>query len=433
MTASEEASLDSSPSFELLAHDLSRALVEIAFDGILPPQQSGELAVVPGAQTAETFIEDARRYCKSRQRPSALVTSSLITPSASSSEVSPSSSFFPPLRAPSISISRNTQLLRTVQNGSLVEWLPPANDLDKASSHFFSSVDPLVPLFERSRFGQMDDKLRQGAEENGIVDPVSCSLVLAVAAAGLAKMSDHDVAASGIVGDRSTTVGRWLDVALHALSLSKVGFRLYSRGSLFADPDIRVSRVLVPRICHIRRHPCRPRHCDCPARASLHAYSTSRLELTIGSLPCPQYPSAGSEYGSYAAAYSLLASAVQSAFELELHREPNRNGKSKFRFSECQERRRLFWALFSICSSISCVSRSCSVDSPAGQAVNLARLTSIFVPVRTPLEYGHNSICDMSILTSHSTVSMTSSLWTSWRSERASELASTARLLRRRL
>ncbi|GAA5956159.1 hypothetical protein JCM3765_005477 [Sporobolomyces pararoseus] len=303
MTASEEASVDSSPTFELLAHDLPQGLVEVALDGIFPPQQVGELAMSPTSHDSSSFVEDARLYCRSRQQPSLPLASSLITPSASSSEVSPSSSFFPPARTSVVSPS---QFLQTRPDFSLLKSIPSSLDLDKASNHFFNSVNLLVPLFDRAKVKQWSETMQQRNEESADFNPGSVALVVAVSAAGLAKMTEQEALGLVTVEDRPTTLRRWIEVATSALSLSQF-------------PE-------APTYDGIRT-----------ALAIAWILLVSHQEL---------------EASSYPSAMSLLSSAVQASFTLELNREPNRNGRTKYRFSECQERRRLFWSVFSICSAV---------------------------------------------------------------------------------
>lgn len=61
------------------------------------------------------------------------------------------------------------------------------------------------------------------------------------------------------------------------------------------------------------------------------------------------------------AGMSLISLAVHAAFALNLHRDPAPKGKSQYSFGECEQRRRLFWSLFTICMSITTVrlSRLC--------------------------------------------------------------------------
>ncbi|GAA5906658.1 fungal specific transcription factor domain-containing protein [Sporobolomyces salmoneus] len=294
-------SIDPSPLFDLLAYDVPQAFIELALSGVIPNQQAGELSPNLAGQSVESLIEDARRFCKYRPEPPSLVTSSLITPSASSSsEVSPASSVFPTFKLPSV-----VKLGRSSPSGNLVESLPSLADIDKASNYFFDTVDLLVPLIDRTQFNKLKDSLRQAQEENGNVEPISMALILGVATAGLSKMSEFDITKAEISGDRVSLVGRWLEVAYHALSLSK-----------------------------LREAP---------------TYDGIRSALVLASV---QLSSRVSGDQSYVSAMSLLSSAVQASFALELHREPNRHGKMKYRFAECQERRRLFWGVFSLCSSV---------------------------------------------------------------------------------
>lgn len=42
---------------------------------------------------------------------------------------------------------------------------------------------------------------------------------------------------------------------------------------------------------------------------------------------------------------------MHGAFALGLHRDPSRASKGQLTFAECEERRRLFWSVFSLCMS----------------------------------------------------------------------------------
>lgn len=221
-TGSEVHSLDPSPTFELLAHDLAQGLVEVAFEGVLPQQQSAELSFSPDGRSGAAFIDEARHFSKSRSRPTPLT--SLVTPSTSSSEGSPSSSGFPPLRnfalpALQSSYSRGRQSVT-----GLLESVPAFNDIDIASNHFFGTVDLLVPLVIRSKFEQARDALRRAVEDKSDLGPIPIALVLAVASAGLSKMTELEALERGMAGDRKAMVGKWLDLAVSALSLARVRF-----------------------------------------------------------------------------------------------------------------------------------------------------------------------------------------------------------------
>jgi hypothetical protein len=248
MTASEEASVDSSPTFELLAHDLPQALVELALVNILPPQQVGELAMSPASRATGSFLENARSYCKNRlQNSRNLGSTSLITPSASSSEVSPSSSIFPPVRAPQIGDPPSAQLRRTASSGTILESIPPFDDIEKTSSRFFDAIDALVPLVDRSKFVQSNELLRQGFEESADVNLTSVALIVAVASSGLSKMSDQEASTLSLFGNRISTLDRWLDIATSALSLSTVSAVSLHRESI-GPTHRRYHRTSLPSI-----------------------------------------------------------------------------------------------------------------------------------------------------------------------------------------
>lgn len=68
------------------------------------------------------------------------------------------------------------------------------------------------------------------------------------------------------------------------------------------------------------------------------------------------------------AGMSLISLAVHAAFALNLHRDPAPKGKSEYSFAECEQRRRLFWSLFTICMSITTVRCFFSFFSPCSCA-----------------------------------------------------------------
>ncbi|GAA6023764.1 hypothetical protein JCM11491_006038 [Sporobolomyces phaffii] len=305
-TGSTQASLGSSPTFELLAHDLPQALTELALAGILPPRQFGELCASPLGQDGGAFLEEARHYCNSRQRPAAHAAKSLITPSASSSEPSPSSTMLSPVDPSNPFPLGPSRGPYAQSSGDLADALPSRRDVEVTSRHFFGAVDVVVPLIDRSKYGQSSEMLRHGGEDRSDMNHLAVALVVAVAACGLSKMSDHEAAGAGYSGNRQSTVRKWLEVASSALSLTKL--------SEWPTYDgIRAALVI----------------------------ASTKLSLSIGE-----------DSTEFVSGMALLSTAVQASFALELHREPNRNGKTHYRFSESQERRRLFWALFSVCSSV---------------------------------------------------------------------------------
>jgi hypothetical protein len=97
-------------------------------------------------------------------------------------------------------------------------------EIDLASNYFFSAIDSLTPLIDRSKLAQSVETLRTGIEEKANPDPLSIALVVAVGAAGLSKMTDYETAGAGIRADRRSTIRKWLGVASSALSQTKVRF-----------------------------------------------------------------------------------------------------------------------------------------------------------------------------------------------------------------
>lgn len=223
------------PTFDLLAHDLTQALVELAFETVLPRQRVGELSFSPRGQNGDTFLEEARQYCQSRSKPSPLVPISLITPSSSSSEASPSSSAFPSHRPNALTTS--SFLLRRQSNGgSFLDSLPSTHEMMLASNHYFSIYESSSFVVHHSSYEQQRERLKRGVEDNVELDPSSASIVVAIAAAGLSRMSDRQYKEMGLSGDRTSNVKQWLDVALSALSFAQV--RSFSLFHSFPITDV---------------------------------------------------------------------------------------------------------------------------------------------------------------------------------------------------
>lgn len=55
------------------------------------------------------------------------------------------------------------------------------------------------------------------------------------------------------------------------------------------------------------------------------------------------------------AGMSLLSLAVNAVFSLGLHLDPSRPSKEQLSFADCEERRRLFWSVFSLSTSVTSV------------------------------------------------------------------------------
>lgn len=91
-----------------------------------------------------------------------------------------------------------------------------------ASSYYFSTFDPLSTVVYRSSYEQQKEALRRGVEDNVEVDTANASVVVAIAAAGLSKMSDQEYRDMGLSGHRRSNVEHWLNIALSALSLAQV-------------------------------------------------------------------------------------------------------------------------------------------------------------------------------------------------------------------
>ncbi|GAA5934296.1 uncharacterized protein JCM15063_004532 [Sporobolomyces koalae] len=300
-TDSEDGSIESQPVFDLLAQDLPQALVELAFDGVLPHQQTGEQAFSPTGRSGIAFVEDAREFCRARNGHAQIGARKLVTPSTSSSEASPSSSVLLPARNVPLPAPASSS-----PNLALLESLPSRAEIEGTTRFFLNSVESLVAIVDHSSIERQHESLRHAIDDNTQINPIETAYVVAVAAAGLSRMSPAECQKLSIFGDRKALLDRWLRVASTALAQSAF-----------------------------------------PERATT---DTIRAALLIASLRIVSSDSDGGQ--AYASGVTLMSSVVHAAFALELHRDPNRSNPRKASFPVCQKRRRLFWSLFSLCSSM---------------------------------------------------------------------------------
>ncbi|GAA5862732.1 hypothetical protein JCM1840_002655 [Sporobolomyces johnsonii] len=316
--ATEDALDDEEASFDLHAQDLCGALSELALNGVMPPQQTGGESFAPGGTSGDALVEEATRFCASftqRLGLSADLSLNMFTPS--SSEASPASTTVqpPPDYAANAPFSPtclgfSCALLNVRPTISqLLEVLPHDDELQPTFKHYVSYVHWYATPLHLPTFEQQWANLRRAlAEEDPArceqdVDPIFIATLLGACAAGLANMTAKQANTRGFPNDRTQIVERWINAAMMALVA----------GKFMEKPTLDGVRASVLIACHY-------------------------IFMTPGE--------------TIAAGMSLLALAVHASFALELHRDPVRNGKTKLTFLECEDRRRIFWTLFTLCMSI---------------------------------------------------------------------------------
>lgn len=345
VSMTRELSTSMAPKFDLQAQDLAGALAELALTGVLPPLQSGYDSFAPGGLSGEAFVEDAKRHLASLSRHSDNATDAFcgLTPLSgaptpptptlphSNTTMSSAASTRP---SASLGLSIAMHNLRPVL-AQVVELIPSHAELDASYKFYISNVHwhlcPINPSSFEKRWSTFSAALATSdtAKRERELDPLFVAVLLGACASGLASMSTKQAKARGFSENRSAIVERWVHVAMLALAA----------GKFLEEPSldgVRASIIL----------------------ASLHTVSLShvfcpdlKMRLTSASHAQEQSMSAGETSSGLA----LLSLAVNSAFALGLHRDPVQRGKPLFPFAVCEERRRLFWCLFSLCMSITSV------------------------------------------------------------------------------
>ncbi|GJN92800.1 hypothetical protein Rhopal_005838-T1 [Rhodotorula paludigena] len=320
VSITRELSTPMAPKFDLQAQDLAGALAELALTGMLPPLRSGYDSFAPGGLSGEAFVEDAKRHLASLSHHSDNATDAFCGLTPLSGAPTPPSPTLPHSNTtmssaastrPSASLGLSIAMLnlRPVM-AQVVELIPSHAELDASYKFYISSVHwhlcPINPSSFEKRWSTFSAALAtpDTAKRERELDPLFVAVLLGACASGLASMSNKQAKARGFSENRSAIVERWVHVAMLALAA----------GKFLEEPSldgVRASIIL----------------------ASLHTEQSMSVGETSSGL-------------------ALLSLAVNSAFALELHRDPVQRGKPLFPFAVCEERRRLFWCLFSLCMSI---------------------------------------------------------------------------------
>ncbi|GAA5877465.1 hypothetical protein JCM8547_001081 [Rhodosporidiobolus lusitaniae] len=315
--------------FDLHAQDICEALSELALNGVMPPQHSGSESFAPGGGSGEAFVDEARQFLLTfTQRlglagtdlpftlltPTSSLSSNYNSPDASMTASEHLSAASSPGRVTSPSALGLSAALFNVRPtlSHILDLLPSLENLQSTYKfyvsyvHWYSSplnlpaVEKQFPAF-RAALAEEDPAKREAA-----VDPLFVATLMGACASGLASMTDKQAVQRGFPAkDRAPIVEKWTQAAV----LSLVA------GRFMEEPSIEGTRAVV----------------------------------VLSSLYIEQFMTSGE---TIAAGMSLLSLAVHAAFALNLHRDPAQKGKAQYSFAECEDRRRLFWCLFTLCMSI---------------------------------------------------------------------------------
>ncbi|GAA5935575.1 hypothetical protein JCM3775_003356 [Rhodotorula graminis] len=300
--------------FDLRGQDLCGALVELALKGVLSTQQSGAESFAPNGVGGEAFLDEAERFVQSSiQHDASSAGSSFVVLTPSS--IAPS----PPSSAPHTSSSSpsafalNTCLLGTRPTVRQVLALVPSDDelrsayqVYASSVHWHSAPIRLADLEQRWSLFRRAMSQPDEAQREREVDPLFVAVLLSACASGLASMTTKQAQARGFPDNRSSIVERWV----HTAMLSLVA------GKFMEQPSL----------------------------------DGIRAAVIIASLYIEQFMSTGD---TVSAGMSLLSLAVNAVLSLDLHLDPSRPSKAQPSFADCEERRRLFWSVFSLSMSVS--------------------------------------------------------------------------------
>ncbi|GAA5992545.1 hypothetical protein JCM11641_004540 [Rhodosporidiobolus odoratus] len=308
--------------FDLHAQDLAEALSELMLNGVMPAQICGSESFAPGGGSGQAFVKEAEQFLLTFTQRLGLSTDfpfTVLTPS-SNEPPGPHSPDIPMRQSHLASSSRISSPSALGLSAAVIGVRPSVSHLlDLLSSeadlktcykfyvnyvHWYSS--PLnLPAIDREwpTFSAALIEPDQAIRGEGI-DPLFIATVLGAAASGLASMTNAQAQKPGFPEDRSAIVEQWVRAAMLALVV----------GRFMERPSV----------------------------------EGIRAALVLASLYIEQFMTTGE---TVAAGMSLLSLAVHAAFQLNLHRDPAMSDL-QLSFAECEDRRRLFWCLFTLCMSI---------------------------------------------------------------------------------
>ncbi|BGP15917.1 hypothetical protein JCM10213_003654 [Rhodosporidiobolus nylandii] len=301
----------SSFAMDLRANDLCEGLAQLAIKEFVVVEGSGTDSWAPGGTRGLEFVEEATQFLDTMPQQFGVANApAFALPSRLSAAASAASS---PAGSSPVSVLSPSPL----GTASFGKDAPPLSDVLKflpdearalsAYTYFAGYVSWYAHPVHLATFERQFNELRaalaiEDEEERAkAIDPFFIATYLGVLATGLALMPASRARRDGFgtEEDKDKTVDKWLEGAMVALTC----------GRFLDNPSIEAVRASV----------------------------------VLGTFFV--FVSTGERSG---AGMGLLSLVVQIALSLGLHRDPDRT-PGKYTFFEAEERRRLFWSLFSLC------------------------------------------------------------------------------------
>ncbi|KAM0747303.1 hypothetical protein T439DRAFT_98465 [Meredithblackwellia eburnea MCA 4105] len=288
----KEAKEEEEENFDVRANDLANALSELALTGlsVLDSTKSGTSTFTPSGESGDLFIKDAQRFLESV--PAGLGIN-LEPPSITPDLPTPTFSHFPePRKFPSAS----TLIAGPPPLEVIIGLLPTEKEADMAIKFWRAFLDWFYhpchgPTFDRQR-EELNAALALPPEEREKkLDKGFLATYLAMCVSGMVHYRWPDVPE-----DRASLVDKWTQACM--LTLTAAGF--------VSEPSIETVRAAMMLV-------------------------TMNIFWGTGE--------------NTATCLGLLSIAIEGAFTLRLHRDPERT--KGLTFVEKEDRRRLFWNLFS--------------------------------------------------------------------------------------
>ncbi|GAA5997852.1 Zn(II)2Cys6 transcription factor [Rhodotorula paludigena] len=302
---------------ELRANDLCEGLAQLAIKEFVVVEGSGTDAWAPGNARGLDFVNEAKDFVEtmpqqfgvgqspafSAPTPTNSGGSRRSTVSDAGASPATSASAASPLSPSGLGTASFTK--EPLPLADVLKFLPTRKQAMSAYTYFAGYVSwyahPVHLASFEAQWKQLDEALKIEDEElrNRSIDPFFISTFLGVLATGLAMMPAKRAVRDGFGNDKDKIVDSWLEGAMVALTC----------GRFLDNPSIEAVRAAV----------------------------------VLGTFFV--FVSTGERSG---AGMGLLSLVVQIALSLGLHRDPDRS-PGRMTFFEAEERRRLFWSLFSLC------------------------------------------------------------------------------------
>ncbi|GAA5911432.1 Zn(II)2Cys6 transcription factor [Sporobolomyces salmoneus] len=313
-------------SMDLRSNDLCEGIAQLAVKEFVVVEGSGTDSWAPGHQRGLEMIDEARLFLRTMPQQFGVAetpTFSVSLPPSSTSfshhsrQASTSQHSGPqsPTDSSFSSVSRTSMVttnpLGTSFSGTppsldeVLKYLPPRNQAHSAYRYFVDYVswysNPIHQVDFEEKWRSLDAALQLADEEarNRLVDPFFISSLLGILATGLSMMPVKRALRDGFPEAKDRIVDRWLEGSMLALTC----------GGFLDNPSVEA-------VC---------------ASVILSTFFV--------------FTATGERAG---AGMGLLSLTVSIAHTLNLHRDPDRI-PGKYSFFEAEQRRRLFWNLFSLC------------------------------------------------------------------------------------